>query len=468
MNSIIKQLMDEVLDFYLNVEKSKVVPKAYSEELRAHLNATYDFHERVPLDKLISDISWMMRQWTLHVTHPLYFGLYVPGVKMSSIIADTLVALYNPQLGSWSHAPAANEIEQFTLNYLLSQFGFNTDSCTANFTTGGTEANLSAVIVALTKAFPQYGDNGILSLKSQPLIYLTEEAHNSFTKIAHITGLGRNSLRIIETDESLKLDMNDLTKQLQEDKALCYAPFLVVGTAGTTSAGVIDPLPQLAEFCQEHKLWFHVDAAYGGAAILSPRLKPFLTGIELADSITCDAHKWFSVSMGAGMFFCKHKDAVTKAFRVVSPYMPGKSGDTIDLYDTTIQCSRRFIGLKVFMCLAELGIDGFAEMIEHQVQMGIHLRKALKNSGWTIMNDTPLPVVCFTHEKIINQEVSPSNLLQLLYDSQRVWISETKLKNKIPVLRACITNFRTEKSDIDLLVTELDKAITSQMEDKNY
>ena len=201
---------------------------------------------------------------------------------------------------------------------------------------------------------------------------------------------------------------------------------------------------------------------------MSPRLKPFLTGIELADSITCDAHKWFSVSMGAGMFFCKHKDAVTKAFRVVSPYMPGKSGDTIDLYDTTIQCSRRFIGLKVFMCLAELGIDGFAEMIEHQVQMGIHLRKALKNSGWTIMNDTPLPVVCFTHEKIINQEVSPSNLLQLLYDSQRVWISETKLKNKIPVLRACITNFRTEKSDIDLLVTELDKAITSQMEDKNY
>ena len=468
MNSIIKQLMDEVLDFYLNVEKSKVVPKAYSEELRAHLNATYDFHERVPLDKLISDISWMMRQWTLHVTHPLYFGLYVPGVKMSSIIADTLVALYNPQLGSWSHAPAANEIEQFTLNYLLSQFGFNTDSCTANFTTGGTEANLSAVIVALTKAFPHYGDNGILSLKSQPLIYLTEEAHNSFTKIAHITGLGRNSLRIIETDESLKLDMNDLTKQLQEDKALCYAPFLVVGTAGTTSAGVIDPLPQLAEFCQEHNLWFHVDAAYGGAAILSPRLKPFLTGIELADSITCDAHKWFSVSMGAGMFFCKHKDAVTKAFRVVSPYMPGKSGDTIDLYDTTIQCSRRFIGLKVFMCLAELGIDGFAEMIEHQVQMGIHLRKALKNSGWTIMNDTPLPVVCFTHEKIINQEVSPSNLLQLLYDSQRVWISETKLKNKIPVLRACITNFRTEKSDIDLLVTELDKALISQMEDKNY
>lgn len=466
MNSIIKQLMDEVLDFYVNVEKSKVVPKAYSEELRAHLNATYDFHERVPLDKLISDISWMMRQWTLHVTHPLYFGLYVPGVKMSSIIADTLVALYNPQLGSWSHAPAANEIEQFTLNYLLSQFGFNTDSCTANFTTGGTEANLSAVIVALTKAFPQYGDNGILSLKSQPLIYLTEEAHNSFTKIAHITGLGRNSLRIIETDESLKLDMNDLTKQLQEDKALCYAPFLVVGTAGTTSTGVIDPLPQLAEFCQEHKLWFHVDAAYGGAAILSPRLKPFLTGIELADSITCDAHKWFSVSMGAGMFFCKHKDAVTRAFRVVSPYMPGKSEDTIDLYDTTIQCSRRFIGLKVFMCLAELGIDGFAEMIEHQVQMGIHLRKALKNSGWTIMNDTPLPVVCFTHEKIINQEVSPSNLLQLLYVSQRVWISETKLKNKIPVLRACITNYRTRETDVHFLVTELNKAIESKL--RNY
>jgi glutamate/tyrosine decarboxylase-like PLP-dependent enzyme len=379
---------------------------------------------------------------------------------LASITADTLVALYNPQLAAWSHAPAANEMEQFVLKFLMKHFGFDSSSSHANFTTGGAEANLSAVLAALTHRFPNYGDEGLAqTLNVHPRIYLSEEAHDSFVKIAHITGLGRKSLQVIPTDDQLKIDINALSAQFNKDKAAGYLPLMVVGTAGTTGAGIIDPLPQLAEFCQSHRLWFHVDAAWGGAAVLSSRLKKYLKGIESADSITCDAHKWFNVPMGAGMFFCKHKEAVYKTFRVSTAYMPGKTSDTIDPYISTIQWSRRFIGLKLFMTFAELGIDKLAAQIEHQTNMGELLRQKLKENGWEIVNDTPLPLVCFTHPELDSKKLSA--LLNQLYNEQQVWISEVYLKKQIHALRACITSFRTQEEDIIFLVEVLNSVKTN-------
>jgi len=460
MINSLKQLMNEIEDFYSNIDQSHVVPDVSPEEIRRHLIFKYNFENRIPLESLISDISKMMRNWNIKTTHPRYFGLFNPAVTIASIIADALVALYNPQLATWSHSPVSNEIEQFTLKFMLSKFNFDPDSSIANFTTGGTEANLSAVIAAMTNKFPAYKKKGTKGLQSKPLIYLSEEAHQSFDRIVHITGLGQNALRIVKIDSHMKLDLNDLEEKLSKDKSQEYMPLIVIGTAGTTSSGIIDPLEQLARICQENKLWFHVDAAWGGAAILSPRLKHFLKGIELADSITCDAHKWFSVPMAAGMFFCKHKDAVSSAFRVKTSYMPDKIYDTVDPYLTTIQWSRRFTGLKVFMNLAELGADGFARIIEHQTLMGEELRKSLKDREWIIVNDTPLPLVCFTHEKIKKGKVSTKNILQRLYERKAAWISDAILKSKLHVLRACITNFRTQKADVDFLVEELDKIMS--------
>ena len=159
---------------------------------------------------------------------------------------------------------------------------------------------------------------------------------------------------------------------------------MVIGTAGTTAAGVIDPLPEIGQFCREEGLWFHVDAAWGGSAILAPSLKHYLAGIGEADSITCDAHKWLSVSMGCGMFFCRHPETVAEAFRADVSYMPGKKvGPVFDPYTNSAQWSRRFIGLKLFMTLAQQGESGYAEMIEHQTRMGNVLRDALRASGWS-------------------------------------------------------------------------------------
>src|SRR5579862_9969031 len=360
------------------------------QEIRAHLSQ-YDFSQPRTLEEVCTDVEGMLQKWQVHVTHPRYFGLFNPSVTPASIVGDTLVAMYNPQLATWRTSPAAIEIEKHTLAWLAGKFGLPADT-SATFTTGGAEANQSAVIVALTKAFPEYGDRGLRSLAATPTIYLSGEAHHSFSKIAHMTGLGRESLRPVATDSNLKLDLNHLARRVAEDRKTGFAPLMVVGTGGTTGAGVIDPLPDLASFCKAENLWFHVDAAWGGAAAISPKLRHHLAGIELADSITCDAHKWFSVPMGAGMFFCRHPETVAAAFHAETSYMPPRTpGPVVDPYTTSVQWSRRFIGLKLFLSLAHQGESGYVEMIDHQTRMGNHLRHLLQAAGWTIVNSTPLP-----------------------------------------------------------------------------
>jgi glutamate/tyrosine decarboxylase-like PLP-dependent enzyme len=284
-----------------------------------------------------------------------------------------------------------------------------------------------------------------------PTVYLGDEAHHSFNKIAHMTGLGRHALRRVKSDRALKIELADLARQVASDRQHGYAPLMVIGTAGTTGGGAIDPLGDLAAFCRSEGLWFHVDAAWGGAAVLSPRLRGHLAGIEHADSLTCDAHKWFSVPMGAGMFFCRHREVVQKAFRAETSYMPAKTaGAALDPYTTTAQWSRRFIGLKLFMALAHYGESGYIEMIERQARLGDVLRDLLSRAGWRLVNATPLPVVCFTRDGLDTQA-----FLQAMYERQIAWISEVRLGDSAPVLRACITSYRTTESDIEHAVREM-------------
>ncbi len=433
------------------IANGPIVPSVTPEEIRGYLTSRYDFNQPVALDDVVADVERMLRTWQVQVTHPRYFGLFNPSVTIASVVADTVVAMYNPQLATWRTSPAANEIERHTLAWLAGKFGLP-DHSIASFTSGGAEANLSAVTVALTRAFPDYGEHGLRQLSAPPTIYLTHEAHHSFEKIAHITGVGRQALRRVATGGDLKMDQEDLARRIAEDRKAGFAPFMVIGTAGTTAAGVIDPLLELARFCRSEDLWFHVDAAWGGAAIVSPRLRGHLDGIGDADSITCDAHKWFSVPMGAGMFFCRHPDAVGRTFRAETSYMPGKMAEsTLDPYTTSVQWSRRFIGLKLFLSLAQHGESGYIEMIEHQARMGNVLRESLKRTGWRVVNTTPLPLVCFTRDGLV-----PAKFLAALYERQIAWMSEVRLGGS-PVMRACITSFRTSESDIEWVVREMSR-----------
>jgi glutamate/tyrosine decarboxylase-like PLP-dependent enzyme len=436
--------------FESDIAAGPIISPVTPEEIRASLAGRYDFTKPLPLDDVVADVERMLQTWQVQVTHPRYFGLFNPSVTLASVVADTIVAMSNPQLATWRTSPAANEIERHTLAWLTGKFGLPATSA-ATFTSGGAEANLSAVIVALTKAFPEYGDRGLRALAAAPTIYVTRQAHDSLSKIAHMTGLGRDGLRPVATDGDLKMDLEDLAAQVAADRRNGMAPLMVVGTAGTTAAGAIDPLPALAEFARQQNLWFHVDAAWGGAAIISPRLRGYLDGISGADSITCDAHKWFSVPMGAGMFFCRHVDAVRQAFRAQASYMPPKTGGSaLDPYTSSVQWSRRFIGLKLFVALAHHGESGYIDMIERQARMGGVLREALGRSGWRVVNNTPLPLVCFTRPGLVT-----SQFLAELHARQIAWMSEVRLDDGPPVLRACVTSFRTTEADIDWVVREM-------------
>jgi glutamate/tyrosine decarboxylase-like PLP-dependent enzyme len=449
----IDQIREEFETLESVIADGPIVPNVTAGEIRAYLGSRFDFKQAMPLDEVVADVEQMLQKWQVQVTHPRYFGLFNPSVTLASVVADTLVAMYNSQLANWRTSPAANEMERHTLAWLAGKFGLPTDSI-ATFTSGGSEANLTAVVVALTRAFPEYGEYGLRYLSGDPTIYLTEEAHHGFNKIAHMVGLGRRNLRMVATDSNLKMDVDDLSKCVTEDRKNGRLPFMVIGTAGTTAAAIIDPLTEIAHFCKEQHIWFHADAAYGGSAVVSPNLRQHLAGIEAADSITCDAHKWLSVPMGCGMFFCRHRDSVAQAFRSDVTYMPSNhpGGDAFTTFNPltySAQWSRRFIGLKLFMALAQQGEAGYAAMLDHQGVMGNVLRESLVATGWRIVNSTPLPVVCFTRDGVV-----PSQLVAELRERQIAWMSDAQLGG-VPVVRACITSFRTTEKDIEWVVGQM-------------
>jgi len=454
---LIDELQSEFAKLQHDIQTGPVYPQVAAPEIRRHLATYYDFSSPLHLDDIVEDVNEMLRKWDVQITHPRYFGLFNPSVTFASVVADLLVAMHNPQLASWRTSPAANEIERYTLRWLASKFGFN-ENTLATFTNGGAEANLSAVIVALTRAFPDYGENGLRSIGGQPAIYVSSEAHDSFSKIAHMTGIGRNAIRMVATDSQLKMDLRDLEKQIADDRRNGFIPLMVVGTCGTTTAGVIDPLAELGLFCSAAGLWFHVDAAWGGGAIISPILRGYLAGIDSADSITCDAHKWFSVPVGCGMFFCRHPESVSRAFRAQNAYMLGPGDDdTFDPYTHSVQWSRRFMGLKLFMSLAQHGGSGHAKMIERQTRLGDLLRESLLSSGWKILNSTPLPVVCFSRDGL-----DVRAFLASIRERQIAWMSEADISGT-PVIRACITSYKTTERDVLWIVEEMNRLISEEV-----
>jgi glutamate/tyrosine decarboxylase-like PLP-dependent enzyme len=299
-------------------------------------------------------------------------------------------------------------------------------------------------------------------LPGRPVLYASEESHLAWLKIAHATGIGRDAVRLVPVDTRLRMDLEQLAARMAVDREAGDLPLMVVGTAGTTGAGIIDPLPELAEFCREQDLWLHVDAAYGGAAALSDRLRGALRGIERAHSITLDAHKWLSSPMGAGALLCTDREALAETFRVTTSYMPADVPDTVDPYTSSQQWSRRFIGLKLFLSLAVAGRSGYAEQLERDTELADVLRRQLTDSGWTITNDTPLPVVCFADPAAdgLSDDESWEHhvaLAQSVVEGGSAWISTVRLDRRA-ALRACVISFRTSRADIHDLVRAVKRA----------
>jgi len=434
-----------------------------SEAVRGWL-ADYDF--TAPRDRraVLEDVFARLRDYGLHVGHPGYYGLFNPTPAFMAVLADLLVAAFNPQLAAWHHNPAAVEIERHLVLYFAQAFGLP-PTAYGHFTSGGSEANLSGVSVALARKYPQLASAGLRALQRQPVMLASAESHHSLDKIAQQVGLGRDALvRVPVQGLADGMDAAALAAALQHCRKDGLDPFLVVATAGTTNAGVIDPLRPIGELCRREAVHLHVDAAWGGPLILSERLRGRLDGIELADSITLDAHKLLSVPMAAGVFICADKDWLTAAFDLDPAYVPRSAAAGMDNYRLSAQFSRRFTGLKLFMTLAAAGREGMARTIERQVEMGRRLAERLEADGWAVVNGDQPALVCFENPDWAGLETVERGQRYLAIAQQVVaggesWISVTHTVGR-PVLRACITSYRTREPDLERLVEALREART--------
>ncbi|WP_319462670.1 pyridoxal phosphate-dependent decarboxylase family protein [Micromonospora sp. RTP1Z1] len=435
-------------------------PALVTETVRDWL-VDYDFDTAQDADRVLRDVVTMLVRWSVHPTHPRYFGLFNPTPTWPGVAGDLLAAGLNPQLAAYSHAPAAVEIERHVLRILAEWLGLP-DTSAGSFTTGGAEANLTAVVIALTRRFASYPDAGIASVPGPPVLYASRESHLAWLKIAHLTGLGRDAVRLVPVDASYRLDVSRLRLMHAADRAAGRLPFLLVGTAGTTGSGALDPLAELAGVARDAGMHFHVDAAWAGAVALSDRLRPLLAGIEQADSVTVDAHKWLSAPMGAGMFLTRHPSALTSSFRVSTGYMPVDNEDASDPYTTSVQWSRRFAGLKAFLALAVAGRPAYAAQLERDVALGELLARRLAEGGWLRVNDTPLPLVCVVDPAVdalgpVASQQWHRAVVDHVVRGGRAWISLVLLDGRAAI-RMCLTSHRTTADDIAAVVDALGEA----------
>lgn len=421
-------------------------------EVRAFVERI-DFDAPLPPREALRFAVEGLSRYTINFRSPRYFGLFDPAPATMGVVGEALVAAFNPQLAAWLASPFAIEAEQKLVRAFGSQFGLAGDATDGTFTSGGAEANLTAVLTALTHAFPDIAERGLRALPKQPVLYVSEEGHPSVHKAARVTGVGEQAVRRIPVDERLSLDVDELQAAIQQDRAEGHTPVLVVATAGTTSAGVIDPLDAVADVAAAEGVWFHVDAAWGGGATLVPALRPALSGIERADSITFDPHKLLSVPMGAGLYLTRHPNVLEATFHVSTSYVPG-SGELVNPYAHSLQWSRRFIGLKVLLALAVAGWEGYAAVLGHQVAMGELLRERLRAARWLAVNETPLPLVCFVDDA----GADPDTVIEAVNASGMARIFGATLPPGRRVIRAAITNHRTGPQDIEALVDALEFA----------
>jgi glutamate/tyrosine decarboxylase-like PLP-dependent enzyme len=417
--------------------------------------AGFDFAAPVPEEWLVAWVVEQMERGVTHMTHPRYFGLFNPAPSFPAQLADRIAAAFNPQLATATTSPAAVEIEAHTIRAVARRVGLQAGS-TGHFTTGGAEANYTALICALTRAHPDFAAKGARAFAGDPAFYVSRESHLAWFKIAHQSGIGRDAVRLIATDGMGQMDACALAASIAADRAAGRMPVMVVATAGTTNAGMIDPLSACAEIARANGLWLHVDAAWGGGLIASTALRDALAGIEAADSVTIDAHKWFATTMGCGMFLTPHPEALSAAFRVTTSYMPPNAGG-VDPYANSMQWSRRFLGLRLFMSLAAAGWRGHARHVERAVALGAMIEAGLAARGWSIANRSPLAVVCAEPPP---GSADPRTIVGRVLGSGAAWVSAAEFEGR-PVVRACVTHGETTPDDVAILVSALDEARAS-------
>lgn len=458
------QFIDWVNNYLSNIEEYPVLPKVQPGEIKSSLPKSPP-EKPESFDKIISDLNELILPGVTHWNHPKFMAYFNSTSSSAGIFAELLSASFNTNAMLWKTNPASTELEEVTLDWLRQLLGLSENFWGITYDLAS--SSTMHAIIAARENIEGYSirEKGFGGLKDMPRlrIYASDQAHSSVEKGAIIAGIGLEGVRKIPSDDNFRIIVSELEKAIQEDKTNGWLPFFVVGTVGTTSTTSIDPIDEIAKIAFKENLWLHVDSAYGGNSAIVPEMQNIFDGVENADSLVVNPHKWMFMPIDISVFFTKHKQLLKQAFSLVPEYLKTDADDEVTNYmDYGIQLGRKFRSLKLWFVLRYFGKDGLVSIFRE------HLRFAQKVKIWIDSNPdferlapVPFSTVCFRAiptRSSNNDSINLFNktLMDSLNNTGETFISHTVLNGKF-TLRICVAGLRTEERHVDEVLELLQK-----------
>jgi aromatic-L-amino-acid decarboxylase len=442
------QIAAEYLD---HIDGFSISPATNGEEtLRLFRTA---MHEAGIGEDALNALSEIIR--LSRVQNGRFFGYVLGSGEPVGAVADLLASVLNQNVTAWRSGPAAVTIEQTVVGWLAQAIGC--PGFRGHLTGGGSSANLMGLAMAREAKAPA-NENGI---SPGGMVYASSEVHMSIPKSIALLGIGRDNLRLIPTDGTFHMIPEELEIRIRQDKAAGRIPIVIVASAGTVSTGAIDPFPQIASIARRHGAWFHIDGAYGALAAMSYRGK--FDGLELADSISLDPHKWLYQPLDCGCLLYRSPEAARQTFSHSGDYARSLTADPIEgfaFFEESLELSRRFRALKLWLSLRYHGMAAFRQSIAKDLAQAQRLANAIERQDeLELLAPVELSAVCFRHRGTIGMSEEKLNsfnleLLKRIVARGRVYLSNASLRGKF-CLRACIVNHRTKDADIDSIIPEV-------------
>jgi aromatic-L-amino-acid decarboxylase len=409
---------------------------------------------------LLDVIRDVVSRYNRHSAHPRCFGyICSPGAPIAAI-SHMIAAALNINVTCWRSSPSGTEIEHVVINWLKEMLDYPADAAGV-LVSGGSMANFAALAAARSaKASGNVVRDG-MSAGPRMCAYVSEEGHFSITKAAGMLGMGESSVRQIKTDSQLRIDLADLERHVQQDRAAGHLPFCVVANAGTTATGAFDPVGDLADFARRHNLWLHVDAAYGGFAALAPATRHLFAHIAEADSVALDPHKWLYGPMGCGCVLYKDPETARAAFSHDAEYTRRIGlvrDEAFAFWDYGPELSRPFRALDLWLLIKYVGAAELAEAVESNIACAKHLEKLVEASDdFEMLAPVELSIFCFRYKPrgfagdldALNEET----LIRLQRDGSS-YLSNARIRGRF-ALRGCVLNYRTTMDDMQTLLDDV-------------
>jgi aromatic-L-amino-acid/L-tryptophan decarboxylase len=451
-------LIDQIAEFLDSIHERPVTRGESPRQLQAILGNGSLPDEGTAPGELLSRASSVLMNHSLLNGHPKFMGYITSSAAPIGALADLLAAAVNPNVGAQILSPIATEIEKQTVRWLAEFIGVSS-GYGGLLVSGGNMANITAFMAARNvKLQNSLKDDGLAKASESFSVYCSRTAHTWIEKAAVLSGLGSKCIRWISTDSSNKIDNEALEETIRHDIAEGYEPLMIVGTAGDVSTGVVDDLNAIAAVCKKYDLWFHVDGAYGIPAAVIPELKPLFKGIEEADSIALDPHKWLYSPLEAGCTLVKNPSHLTDTYSSHPVYYNFDREDEqlLNYYGYGFQNSRGFRALKVWLALQQVGRKGYIQMIGDDIGLSKlffqladehpELEAVTQSLSITTLRYVPDDIIAGSESESYLNQLNEA-LLNRLQQGGDVFLSNAVIQEKY-CLRGCIVNFRTSEKDI--------------------